>query len=195
MNKKTLVIHPQDPTTDFLKLVYKDKDYTIFDNNIDVVYNYLVMGMDISIKDLVKNRLMNLIEDHDRIIIMGHGTPYGLLNPQIGGYLVDDSFANILREKEVISIWCHSDQYFKRNNIYNNQFHSGMIISEVAEEFFVLGCIPLDKEQILENMEKFATIVGECIEMDHESIKNYILTNYNFDDEVTQYNRQNILVF
>ena len=63
-----------------------------------------------------------MIEKHNKIILLGHGTPGGLLNPRVGGYIVDDSFADILKEKEVVSIWCYSDMFFKGNNIFNNQF-------------------------------------------------------------------------
>lgn len=124
--------------------------------------------------------------------MLGHGTNCGLLNPKLGGYIIDDSFASILKEKETISIWCNSDQYFKRNNIKG--FHTGMIISETYEALFVLGKMPLTKEETLENMMAFSNIVNKCIEKSPNEMKDYILANYNFSDEVTRFNKENIIV-
>lgn len=189
---KTLVIHPDDRSTDFLKLIYKNKDY-------DVINFKNLKGIGVSMMaedpDYCYNKLLEVMPDYDKIILLGHGTPGGLLNPKIGGYLVDDAAADILREKEVVSIWCYSDRFFRGNNIFNNQFHTGMIISETLEQLMMLGRVYLNYQEQLENMEKFATIVGECIEDTPENMRKHVLENYVGDDPVTQFNRDNILVF
>ncbi len=172
---KTLVIHPDDRSTDFLKLIYENKDWTIVN--------------DCSIS---RDNLKRLINDHDRIIMMGHGCPNGLFNPKNYSYMIDATFVSLLKTKETISIWCHSDKFFRRYNIPG--FHTGMIISEVSEAQYVLGKTPLTKEETLENMETFARIINKCIDDTPENMKNFILANYIFDDEVTQFNRKNILV-
>lgn len=180
---KTLVIHPNDRSTDFLKIIYEDKDYDVLTD----FRNCLSIGG--------KQRLLKTIEQYDRIIMMGHGTPSGLLNVFDGrfmGYVIDDMFAKVLAKKETISIWCNSDRYFVRNKIKG--FHTGMIISEVREAAYVLGETPLDKEQTLNNMIAFSTIVRDCIEKTPNEMKDYILEHYNFKDKVTQYNRKNIIV-
>lgn len=171
---RTLVIHLKDKTTDFLKLIYKDKDY-------DIINNFKS-----------QTQLRKAIENHDKIIMMGHGVPRGLINPKGFGLAIDDTFADLLREKETISIWCWSDQYFRRNNIKG--FHTGMIISECGEQKYALGKVYLNKEKQLANMEQFATIVGECIEKTPKEMQDYILKHYNGEDAVTQYNRNNIIV-
>ena len=172
---KVLVIHPEDRSTDFLKLIYEDKDYDVI-NSCDVT----------------DNQIRNAIKKHDKIIMMGHGIGSGLLNPRYGGLIINDSHADLLREKETVSIWCFSDRYFRRNGIPG--FHTGMIVSEVLEEMFVLGYAPLDRDELLNNMEYFATIVGECIDSSPEWMKKYILNKYNDDDPVTEFNRNNIIV-
>ena len=175
--KKTLVIHLADKTTDFLKIIYKDhlKDWTIVNDG------------NISNKDLVE-----LIKSHDRIIMMGHGVPSGLINPQRFGLIINDTHADLLKTKETISIWCNSDKYFKKHNIKG--FHTGMIISEVAEASYVLGETPLNEEETLNNMNAFATIINQCIEEEPHKMKDYILKNYTFKDNVTKFNRENIIV-
>ena len=172
---KVLVIHPQDKSTDFLKIIYEDKDYDVInDCNIN------------------KQELKEIIKKYDKIIMMGHGTPYGLINPKRGGYIIDSSFVDILKTKETISIWCNSQYFFERYNMKG--FHTGMIISEVAEAQFVLEETPLNKEETLANMIAFSDIVRDCIEKTPNEMKYYILEHYNFKDKVTQYNRENIIV-
>lgn len=174
MKKRTLVIHLKDKSTDFLKLVYKDKDY-------DVINDFKS-----------KEELRKAIKSHDKIIMMGHGIPYGLIDPIHHGIAIDRTFVNLLEKRETISIWCWSDQFFRRYNMKG--FHTGMIISECGEQKMMLGKVYLNKEQQLANMEKFATIVGECIDKTPEEMKEHILANYNDNDEVTKFNRNSILV-
>lgn len=172
---RVLVIHPDDRSTDFLKLIYKDKDY-------DVINDPRLS------KDFIKEQ----IKKHDKIIMMGHGTPGGLMNTTLGGYLIDDSFAPLLKEKESISIWCNSDGFFKRFGIKG--FHTGMVISETYEAEYILGRCPFTKREMLDNMEYFATVVGKCIDKSPLEMQEYILDNYVGEDEVTKFNRSRMLV-
>ena len=177
---RVLVIHPLDKSTEFLRKVYEGKGY-------DVISDF---------SHINRAALFKEIESHDKIIMLGHGTNHGLLNPGFPNYgwnyLIDAAFAEVLRRKITISIWCNSDGFFDYHGIPG--FHTGMIISETAEQQMVLGKVYLNTEKQLENMEKFSTIVGECIEESPEVMKNYILTYYNDRDKVTEYNRKNITV-
>ena len=93
--KKTIVIHPKDVSTVFLENIYKNKDFTVVnDCNIS------------------KLQLRDLIKQHDRIIMCGHGIDSGLINPASVNrqkivdynnlYLIDDSFVDLLKDKETI---------------------------------------------------------------------------------------------
>lgn len=175
---KTLVIHPKDNSTDFLKLIYKDKGYDVINST-----------------KISKANLRKAIEKYDRIIMLGHGTPSGLINPNYrieSLYLIDSSFVDLLKQKETISIWCNSDKFFSKYNIKG--FHTGMIISECAEQDFVLGKVYLEAESQLKNMEKFSRIVSECIDKTPLEMQEHILKYYTDNDEVTNYNRKNIIV-
>ena len=65
---KTLVIHPIDPTTHFLEKIYEGKDWTI-----------LRPGKSSSVMHVSKKDIKEAIKDHDRIVMLGHGTQDGLL--------------------------------------------------------------------------------------------------------------------
>mgnify|MGYP003491792605 FL=1 len=60
--KKVLVIHPEDSSTDMLQAVYFDKGYDV------------IRDPSISNEELVEQ-----IRSHDKIIMLGHGTPDGLV--------------------------------------------------------------------------------------------------------------------
>lgn len=183
--KKTLVIHTQDKSTDFLRVIYEHKGYDVL-NEFGIKYSY---------SSTAKKELMKKMKKYDRIIMLGHGTPQGLLNVEDGmyvGYIIDKDFKDILAQKETISIWCNSDKFFRSLDIKG--FHTGMIISEVIEAMYCLGKTPLNEQETLDNMYAFATIVRLCIDEEPQVMKKFILEHYNFDDEVTKYNRDNIIV-
>ena len=60
---KTLIIHPADESTTFLDIVYKN------------IPNKTVVKGGCSKMDV-----MNLIKEHDRVMMMGHGSPGGLFS-------------------------------------------------------------------------------------------------------------------
>lgn len=55
---KTLIIHPEDPTTSFLSQIYA-----------------LLTNKTIITGGITKPELWKLIESHDRTLLLGHGTP------------------------------------------------------------------------------------------------------------------------
>lgn len=180
---KTLVIHPKDSTTDMLKHVYAGKPYTVITN-----------------PDVSESTLRKAIADHDRIIMLGHGLPMGLIRSTkishaktLNDYiLIGDAYADLLRSKETISIWCYSDAYFRKHGMKG--FHTGMIISEVKEAYAVIGACPLTEAALYQNMVRFSQLLGACIELSPDAIQAYMLAHYQGDDAITKFNRQNLLV-
>lgn len=177
--KSTLVIHPKDSTTDCLQVIYQNRDWNV-------------------IRD--PNTSSKVVEEaikaHDRIIMLGHGGPRGLLaaygGSRFGRYIVDDNSALFLHPKETYSIWCNSDIYFDLHRMKG--FHTGMIISEVGEEIAMLGEAVLNEEEMAKNMELFCRVCAESIDLEPEEAKAYVLENYVGEDEVTQFNRERIVV-
>ena len=116
--KKTLVIHPKDDSTDFLKGIYAELPNTI------------VVDFSLGKKDL-----KTLIGMCHRIILLGHGSSNGLFDSLQKSYLVDGNLAECLRGKECIGIWCYASEFAKKYNIPG--FWSGMYISEISEIDYV----------------------------------------------------------
>ena len=109
--KKTLVIHPTDPTTDFLKPIYEGRGFTEVTT------------------DFQSDQLKERIQNHDRVIMLGHGYHHGLLH-----YIkpvIDESFVSLLKQKELVGIWCFAKSFFDAHGLTG--FHTDMFISETAE--------------------------------------------------------------
>ncbi len=146
---KLLIIHPQDSTTDFLKPIYDPiQDKTLITGGIS------------------KTELRKLIEAHDRVIMLGHGSPWGLMSvgqfPYSGSYIIDETMAALLSQKtDNIYIWCNADQFVKRNQLYG--FFSGMYISELIEAIHY-DFWDLEQKTIDESNNRFASIVSKYID-------------------------------
>jgi hypothetical protein len=169
----TLVIHPKDHTTDFLSAIYSDKpDWRILDFNCS--------------KAFLKQQIFN----HDRIIIMGHGIPFGLLGHS--KLFVNPEFAYLLRDtaKRYIFIWCNADMFVSRYKL-SPQFFTGMFISEVGEAK-IYG-IEANQEQINYSNNLFADVVRKSINLDnfYNEVKNDY-ANYINENPVIVFNNERL---
>jgi len=141
---KTLVIHPIDPTTDFLIGMYEGQtDYTI------------------EREPLNHPNLKQLIMDHDCIMMLGHGLPGGLME----GFrtVIDQDYAVILRTKFCIGIWCYACVFFERHALKG--YYTGMMISEVKEAT-IMG-IKATEEEIKVSNAKFVKAFRAALEEPH----------------------------
>jgi len=144
----TLIIHPQDPSTSFLSPIYESiQDKKVITGGVN------------------KFQLRQLIKNHDRIIMLGHGTPYGLLAvgefPIIGSYIIDYSYCDLLSVgNENIYIWCYANHFVKQHGLFG--FSSDMFVSELGEATS-LGLYDANINQINKSNESFASIVSRNI--------------------------------
>jgi hypothetical protein len=148
---KTLVIHPKDKSTDFLKPIYAGLD--------DVT---LVTG------GLNQQELIQAIQTHDQVMMMGHGSPSGLfpvgrfpIEKQYGGYVVGSNLVEALSQKDNnIFIWCNADQFVNRHGLKG--FYSGMFVSETSEAYYC-HVKTFDQASVDESNDTFARQLGECL--------------------------------
>jgi hypothetical protein len=158
-----LIIHPKDQTTDFLKEIYAHINYkTVIDGNVS------------------KAELIKLIDIHDQVLMLGHGSPMGLFSKNqftnTGSYIIDESVAGSLRKKtNNVFIWCFADQFVKRNGL--NGFYSGMFISEVSEAFS-WGYYVSNRNLIDESNERFASIVSKHIHQPLDELYENVIQEY-----------------
>jgi hypothetical protein len=142
---KTLVIHPDDRSTDFLKPIYSGlSNTTVLTENIS------------------QPALKEAIAEHDQIIMMGHGSPSGLFNVSSMGhnfFTIGKEHVELLRDKKNIFIWCNADQFVKQHNLPG--LFTGMFISEVAEASYCR--VIAEQTQVDESNDLFAELMGKYL--------------------------------
>lgn len=178
--KKVLVIHPDDRSTDFLKPIYAN------------IPNVTVIRGGIS-----KREVYELIEQHDRIYMMGHGSPSGLFSLtkfktlDYSGFIINNKNVELLRNKECIFIWCNADKFVNEHNLKG--LYSGMFISEVGEAEY---CgTPSSQEVVTESNDYFANELGKVSNLDLNEMYSYIKTNYGIlaeSNDIANYNNNRI---
>jgi hypothetical protein len=150
----TLIIHPEDPTTTFL-----DPIYAGIPNQTRIQGNRS------------KEEVLDLIQAHDRVLMMGHGTSLGLLSMgkfpvnSFGwsAYIIDEQAVGLLRaKKDSLFIWCHADQYVREFGLAG--FFTGIFVSEVGEAI-AYGLPRVSQEQVDESNACFAEVVSQCLHM------------------------------
>jgi hypothetical protein len=176
---KNLIIHPTDSSTEFLKPIYANISDAIILNG-----------------GTSKVQVAKLISEHDRIIMLGHGSPYGLFSVGqfIGnnGYIVDASMVDVLKHNECISIWCNADQFMNKHELYG--FYSGMFISEVGEATYC-GLPGTPQETVTASNDYFAELLGEVINEPLSVIHEHVINNYGLlteDNPVALYNHNRL---
>lgn len=177
--KKILVIHPDDRSTDFLRPIYQQ------------LPNTTVITGGVSYMDI-----RELIQTHDQVMMMGHGSPYGLFSmnnfPNSGWYIIDNMMIDLLSEKNnSVYIWCNADVFVDRYRL--NGIYSGMFVSEVGESVYCK--IPSTQEQVDESNNAFAQILGQQLLIETSLEQVYDNTNQAYRElaqtnQVAKYNQQ-----
>jgi hypothetical protein len=174
---KTLVIHPYDPSTEFLKDIYADINATV-------------------VRHLPARKavLQDLMGDHDQIIGLGHGSPNGLFSMRSNYiYAIGNTDKSYLSGKQNIYIWCHADKYVKAHTLAG--FSSGMFISEV-EEAAMYG-IQASRAQIELSNYAFAVTLGRALREGQDPIsagKTVIEKYVDESDQVINFNNNVMLI-
>ncbi len=180
---KTLIIHPKDYTTDFLEPIY----YGLNDKTV-------------LREDFSMDHLSALIENHDRVLMMGHGSPNGLfsmgLTTDHSTFVIDNRLVEILAKKSNnVFIWCHADVFVRSNNLKG--FSTGMFISEPLEA--LLYKVQVDsKKQIEVSNTSFAAIVSKSILVPQEEMHLKVQQQYraqNIENPVAVFNASRLFLF
>ena len=160
---KTLVIHAEDSSTDFLCPIYQ----TIEDKT--------VLRKGITKKDVAEQ-----IKIHERVLMLGHGSPDGLFS--VGQFetnnslIIDSSLITLLAEKEEnIYIWCHANKFVERYNL--NGFYTGMFVSEILEALYC-DLLLVEQKVVDESNDAFSSIVSKYVNETKSVLYKKVLEEY-----------------
>jgi hypothetical protein len=192
----TLIVHPKDSSTTFLDIVYKDvPDQTLITGGIS------------------KTELLDLIESHDRVMMMGHGSPGGLFSvgqfkgdgSRYAGYIIDETMVEALSKKDnSVFIWCNADKFVEYHGLRG--FYSGMFISEVGEarycsreyalnDLFAVKLMTATQEEVDESNYGFVKIISKYINESTDSIHQKVKNEYSLiaeNNAVAEYNNNRL---
>ena len=97
---------------------------------------------------------------NESLMCFGHGTESGLLSEDWSETIIDSSMVDLLRDRDIIGIWCYASEFARRHNLRG--FFTYMFVSNLQECVFCrLGYY--DEEIIFEQNEKFARRINELI--------------------------------
>ena len=175
----TLVIHPEDRTTDFLRPIYSRLPNTTV----------------LSSGGYMPEEINALIDAHERVIMLGHGWGGGLLCRQFithSEYIIDVSNVKTLSKKDnSIFIWCFADRFVKQYNLKG--LSTGMFISEIDEAD--LNGVEATWDDIHASNDLFSRLLGEAL-LKCEGVSeafDYVKASYvssGHDNLVQRYNAQ-----
>jgi hypothetical protein len=177
--EKTLIIHPDDRTTDFLKPIYED-----------IPYKTIISG------GISRFHVLSEIKSHDRIIMMGHGSPMGLFGINFDcTYIIDERAVDILRGKENYFIWCHASDFVRRLNLKG--FSTGMFISETSEANYYN--VKASKQDVDHSNEVFAALMRKHIMKEQTLAYNIVSNAYDTyakesNNGVAMYNHERLIL-
>ena len=171
---RTLFLHPTDPSTEFLNIVYAD-----YVNNEDTT---IIEGTRIS-----SHSIRAALADADRIVFLGHGTECGLLDMIGNRYVITSEYLQFFRDKPVICFWCNANIFAEKYNL--NAFATGMFVSELKEaEWYNL---PLDQTLIDASNTLMCNIISRCVFDSPEDIRNVVERGYvDVNNPIICFNRQ-----
>ena len=146
---KILFVHPYDPSTEFLHIIY-DKH----SDNTDVT---ILNGE--TLNTIKREDFIDVIKSNDRIIFCGHGTEFGLLDLLNNRYIITPYDLEFIKNKELICCWCNANIFVEKYDL--NAFSTGMFVSEIKEAKWYN--LPTEQELINKSNILFCEVLSNCV--------------------------------
>ena len=179
----TAVIHIQDPSTDFLKRIYKQLE----GESGNVIVNSFGGGIE---------KMNNIIKNHHRVFMLGHGYKNGLIGVLTNSepaFVVRKENVKYLEGKDNIFIFCYASDFVVDNHLTG--FSSGMFISEMGEAAACLKDHPVLDDDIIEmGNNMFADILGKYAHLPGRQIYEKVYEEYRYDNEEYWKTEENVAV-
>ena len=128
---------------------------TLFDT---VVLSRVYEGLDCTLfhtpsrrdRRAIRRAIMN---DDGPVVLLGHGTPRGLLADNFWEYVIDSTDVELLRQRTVIGFWCYASEFADRYDLHG--FFTSMFVSNMNEAVEHQVDHLATEENIAEEMELF----------------------------------------
>lgn len=104
-----------------------------------------------AIMDAIRN-------DEGPVILLGHGTPRGLLDPTFYDYIIESRDVDLLRQRTIIGIWCYASEFADKYGLHG--FFTSMFVSNINEAIEHQVDYLATEENIAEEFELFCCIIN-----------------------------------
>lgn len=145
-------------------------------------------------EDLVNDAIA---EETDTLIMCGHGTPDGLINPNFTDrrrYLIGGHNIHFINAQRIIGIWCHAKQFAEQFGVRG--FWSSMFISNIMEAR-LNGIFSTTAKKITANEIKFCKTVNVLLKTKVlcENWLKFLFATADFNDPVIRFNYNGLAYF
>lgn len=114
-----------------------------------------------------RGEVESILTEHptERVMLMGHGSPSGLFGKNWMGYAIDARNAHLLKDREVIGIWCYAKDFGKAMGLKG--FFTSMFISNYGEyrSHFPNGK-EYKEEEVFAEITNFVNLVNKYLKED-----------------------------
>ena len=167
-----IVVHPKDPSTKMLSLIYEGMDgVTFFDSWKQR-------------EEILKT--ISAAPKDEPILLLGHGSPGGLLDMRYGT-IIGNRDAEVLKDRpNLVGIWCYASSYAYVHGLKG--FFSGMFISEEPEAW--MNGVEAEAEEIDEKAWDFAGRFGDMLREGRPlvEIATELMAPHHRDSDLTRFN-------
>lgn len=142
--------------------------------------------------------VVEVLEDNptETLLCLGHGSPRGLFSHEMNGYVIDATMTPLLKDREMIGIWCYASDFARMNNLKG--FFTYMFISNENEaNIHRCGASNVDDELIFNENVKFAELIREFI-INEKPMEEWVETLYdgcNHELAFVEFNYSNLSYF
>lgn len=130
----------------------------------------------------------------ETFMCLGHGSPRGLFSADMHGFLLDRDNVHLLKDRDVIGIWCYASDFARQNNLRG--FFTYMFISN-AQECSYHRCGNYYNEVVYEQNRIFAEKVRGLIAENKpmEEWVDYLYESCDSSLDFVNYNYSNLAYF
>lgn len=171
-----VVVHPKDPSTRMLSLIYKGiRDVILFDSWEQR-------------EEILK--AIAAAPKEEPVLLLGHGSPSGLYDLRFGLIIKDDD-AKLLQDRQNLTgIWCYASSYAHRHGLKG--FFSGMFISEEYEA--LVNGVRASAKEIEKKAIDFSKRFGDMLRAGKslEDVATELMDPCHRDSELTLFNYERL---
>ena len=145
---RILVIHPNDPSTQFLCRLYED---------LPNVTKLTEKNSNSEITEALQHG------NYELYMFLGHGGEDGLYAPngsqQFGRHIINSGHVQFMRDKNCFGVWCNANIFASKYNLTG--LFTGMVVSDANEALDY--CLDFEGEDIKLLNEQYASDMEYCL--------------------------------